>query len=174
MPLMSPSEYKQSLRDGRVVYYRGERVEDVTAHPVIGVAVDHAAIDYEMAEDEPELALVEGPDGPYSRYYHVPENADDLLKRSALIERATALGGTLVILIKEIGTDALFALRLLASYMDKNMGTRLSPPRPEIPRSLPEQRSGRRRRPDRRERRQGQRPGRSGASRLLRPRRGRG
>ena len=52
MPLMSPSEYKQSLRDGRVVYYRGERVEDVTAHPVIGVAVDHAAIDYEMAEDE--------------------------------------------------------------------------------------------------------------------------
>ena len=26
-------------------------------------------------------------------------------------------------LIKEIGTDALFALRLLASYMDKNMGT---------------------------------------------------
>ena len=125
MPLMSPSEYKQSLRDGRVVYYRGERVEDVTAHPVIGVAVDHAAIDYEMAEDEAdkELALVEGPNGPYSRYYHIPENADDLLKRSALIERATALGGTLVVLIKEIGTDALFALRLLASYMDKNLGT---------------------------------------------------
>ena len=125
MPLMSPSEYKQSLRDGRVVYYRGERVEDVTAHPVIGVAVDHAAIDYQMAEDEAdkELALVEGPNGPYSRYYHIPECADDLLKRSALIERATALGGTLVVLIKEIGTDALFALRLLASYMDKNLGT---------------------------------------------------
>ena len=52
MPLMSPSEYKQSLNDGRVVYYRGERVEDVAAHPVIGIAVDHAAIDYEMAEDE--------------------------------------------------------------------------------------------------------------------------
>ena len=37
------------------------------------------------------------------------------------------MGGTLVVLIKEIGTDALFALRLLASYMDKNMGTSYLP-----------------------------------------------
>ena len=123
MPLMSPDEYRRSLRDGRVVYYRGERVEDVTSHPVIGIAVNHAAIDYEMAETEEELALVRGPDGPYSRYYHVPASADDLLERSALIERATALGGTLVVLIKEIGSDALFALRLLASRMDRELGT---------------------------------------------------
>ncbi len=123
MPLMSPDEYKRSLRDGRMVYYRGARVEDVASHPVIGVAVNHAAIDYEMAENEEALALVEGADGPYSRYYHVPQSADDLLKRSSLIERATALGGGLVVLIKEIGSDALFALRLLASYMDKNKGT---------------------------------------------------
>ena len=174
MPLMSPSEYKQSLRDGRVVYYRGERVEDVTAHPVIGVAVDHAAIDYEMAEDEPELALVEGPDGPYSRYYHVPENADDLLKRSALIERATALGGTLVVLIKEIGTDALFALRLLASYMDKNMGTDYLPRVRKFhehcrDNDLAVAVAQTDVKGDR-----GKGPGRSGASRLLRPRRGPG
>ncbi len=125
MALMRPDEYKASLSDGRVVYYRGERVEDVAAHPVIGVAVEHAAIDYEMAEDaaERELAVVEDPEGDYSRYYHLPRNADDLLKRSALIERATARGGTLVVLIKEIGSDALFALHLLASYMDREMGT---------------------------------------------------
>jgi aromatic ring hydroxylase len=132
MPLMTPDEYKASLRDGRTVYYRGEKVEDVTAHPVISTAVDHAAIDYEMAHDpqKPEdrdLALVEGPEGPCSRYYHIPRNADDLMKRSALIERATALGGTLVVLIKEIGTDALFALHLIAEYMDKNQGTEYLP-----------------------------------------------
>lgn len=123
MPLMRPDKYRESLRDGRAVYYRGERVEDVASHPVIGIAVAHAAIDYEMAESEPELALAEGPEGAYSRYYHIPESADDLLLRSALIERATALGGTLVVLIKEIGSDALFALRLLAAHMDKTMGT---------------------------------------------------
>ena len=89
MPLMTPDAYKASLRDGRRVFYRGEAVEDVTKHPVIGLAVDHAAIDYEMAHgsEDRALAVVEGPDGPYSRYYHIPESADDLLKRSALIER---------------------------------------------------------------------------------------
>ena len=129
MPLMSPDEYKASLRDGRTVYYRGEKVEDVTAHPVIGLAVDHAAIDYEMAEDpkDRELAVMDGPNGPFSRYYHIPESTEDLLKRSALIERATALGGTLVVLIKEIGSDALFALHLIAAHMDREMGTEYLP-----------------------------------------------
>ena len=41
--------------------------------------------------------------------------ADDLLKRSALIEAATREGRTLVVLIKEIGTDFLFAMRAVAS-----------------------------------------------------------
>ena len=125
MPLMSADEYKASLRDGRNVYYRGVKIEDVTAHPVIGVAVEHAATDYRMAHDPEErgLAVVEGPAGPYSRYYHIPRSAEDLLRRSALIERATALGGTLVVLIKEIGTDALFSLNLIASHMDRTMGT---------------------------------------------------
>ncbi len=44
MSLRTPEEYKASLRDGRVVYYQGERVEDVTRHPHLGIAVDHAAI----------------------------------------------------------------------------------------------------------------------------------
>ena len=129
MPLMTAEQYVESLRDGRNVWYRGERVEDVTTHPVIGVAVEHAAIDYRMAEDaeERELAVVDGADGPYSRYYEIPRTPDDLLRRSALIERATALGGTLVVLIKEIGTDALFALRLIAGHMDRTLGTNYLP-----------------------------------------------
>ena len=39
-----------------------------------------------------------------------PRTTEDLLNRSRLIEAATAEGDTLVVLIKEIGTDALFAL----------------------------------------------------------------
>lgn len=121
--------YKASLRDGREVWFRGRRVEDVTAHPVIGTAVNHAAIDYAMAE-EPEfrsLAVVDGPAGPYSRYYKLPENADDLLQRSALIEQATALGRTLVVLIKEIGSDALLGLHVIARRMDAELGTSYLP-----------------------------------------------
>jgi aromatic ring hydroxylase len=107
--LRSAEEYRQSLRDGRRVYYRGERVQDVTTHEVLRHAVEHATLDYRLAESERyrELALV--PEG-YSRYFQVPRSAEDLLARSALIEASTRAGSTLVVLIKEIGTDALFSL----------------------------------------------------------------
>ncbi len=36
MALRTAQEYLKSLRDGREVYYRGERVEDVVQHPGSG------------------------------------------------------------------------------------------------------------------------------------------
>lgn len=125
MGLRSPQEYIESLRDGRTVYYRGRQVEDVTAHPVIGKAVKHAAIDFEMAEDSRtrDLAVVSGDDGEYSRYFKLPTKVEDLQLRSRLIEEATALGKTLVVLIKEIGSDALFALHRVARDMDRRHET---------------------------------------------------
>ncbi len=115
MPLRSADEYIASLRDGRRAYYRGRLVEDVTAHPVFRVAIDHAAIDFRMAEDPRwrDLAVVDG----HSRYFHVPRDAADVLARSRLIEEATREGATLVVLIKEIGSDALFALSVLAERL---------------------------------------------------------
>ncbi|MBI2001870.1 MAG: hypothetical protein HYS69_11910, partial [candidate division NC10 bacterium] len=46
MPLRTPEQYRASLKDGRTVYYKGERVPDVTENPVIQVAIEHASIDY--------------------------------------------------------------------------------------------------------------------------------
>jgi aromatic ring hydroxylase len=105
----SVTEYIDSLRDGRRVFYRGQAVEDVTAHPVFSLAIRHASLDYAMAEDPAyrQLALTAA---GFSRYYAIPQTTEDLLARSALIEAATRAGKTLVVLIKEIGTDALFAL----------------------------------------------------------------
>ncbi len=119
MGLRTPEEYKQSLRDGRAVYLRGEKVADVTKDPVIGIAVEHACIDYRMAEDPKYrgLAVMRDGGGEYSRYYHLPRNADDLLKRSELIAASTREGATLVVLIKEIGTDALYALHIIGERM---------------------------------------------------------
>jgi len=123
MGLRTPEQYKASLKDGREVYYRGELVKDVTTHPVIGTAVEHACIDYRMAEDPRyrDLAICIDPQTkePYSRYFHLPRNAEDLLKRSQLIAASTREGATLVVLIKEIGTDALFALHIVAEEMAK-------------------------------------------------------
>src|SRR5207302_8291212 len=61
--LRSPEEYRESLRDGRRVFYRGERVEDVTTHPVFRHAVEHASLDYVMAEDPAQRALAATEDG---------------------------------------------------------------------------------------------------------------
>ena len=100
---------------------------DVTTHPVIAVAVKHAAIDYRLAEDPRHRDLcVVREHGEYSRYYQLPRTADDLLKRSALIELATAEGETLVVLIKEIGTDALCGLLRVAAKVDAKHGTKYS------------------------------------------------
>ena len=112
MALRTPQEYRASLQDERVIYYKGERVKDVTTHPVLGVAVQHASMVHDPQTGE-----------AISRYFHLPRSSDDLLKRSQLIETATGLGRTLVVLIKEIGSDALFALHMVARRMDEALHT---------------------------------------------------
>ncbi len=122
--LRTPEEYVASLRDHRRVFYRGQVVDDVTTHPVTKVAVEHAALDYRMAEDSRfrDLAVAEA---GHSRYFTIPRGADDLLKRSALIEAATREGKTLVVLIKEIGTDALFWLLAMADTLGEPYASRI-------------------------------------------------
>src|SRR5437588_209891 len=77
--MRTADEYRASLRDGRVVYYEGQRVRDVTAHPALRVAVDHAALDYEMAADPRHRALAVVPrpgGGEMSRYFAIPRTAE--------------------------------------------------------------------------------------------------
>ncbi len=114
MALLSADQYRESLRDGRSITYRGRRVDDVTADPELRVGVELAALDYDLAHepDHREVAVVKDPETheEISAYYQVPRGPDDLLARSRLIELGTVRGGTIPPLIKEIGTDALFAL----------------------------------------------------------------
>ena len=106
--MRTPEEYLAGLKDGREVYYRGERVGDVVAHPELGIAARHGALDFELAEDSEhrDLAVTDG----HSTFYQLPRSGSDLRRRSELIEASTTRGATLVVLLKEIGTDALFAL----------------------------------------------------------------
>jgi len=81
MALKTPEEFKESLRDGRVVYIDGEKVDDVTTHPKLKVAVETAAFDYEIAEmpEYRDLAVVtdEKTGEPISRYFRRPQNGED-------------------------------------------------------------------------------------------------
>src|SRR5262245_61581866 len=111
MALRSPDEYRTGLDDDRRVHYRGRRV-DVLREPDLRVAVDHAALDFEVAHDprHADLAISSDRGEQFSPSYAVPRSTEDLLRRSSLIETVTGLGGTMVTLVKEIGSDALFAL----------------------------------------------------------------
>ena len=119
MGLMTPAEYLESLNDGRVVYYKGEKVENVATHPDLGACARTMAVDYEMAENPEyrDLALVDDPElgRPVSRYYHKPQTAEDLLKVHDLIVTSTTLGDGMIPLAHDIGADALNAFSITAT-----------------------------------------------------------
>lgn len=126
MALRTPKEYKEALRDGREVYIHGERVKDVTTHPAIKAAVEHASFDYEIYND-PELkalAVVKDENGKsISRYYRIPRTTEDLLLRHKLIDLSTERNGGVVTFIRAIGSDSIFASMIVASMVDKTAGT---------------------------------------------------
>jgi 4-hydroxybutyryl-CoA dehydratase / vinylacetyl-CoA-Delta-isomerase len=122
MALMTAQQYKDSLKDGRVVYLCGERVPDVLADPTLKTCIETAAIDYEMTEMEEyrDLAVVTREDGdPISRYYHVPRSGDDLLKRHELMVEATRLGSGAIPFTHDIASDAMNAVNITATLMGK-------------------------------------------------------
>src|SRR5919109_4856381 len=127
MATRSKEAYIKSLQDGRTVYYKGQRVPDVTTHPILKTAVEHAALEYELTEDPAyhELLTYTLPDGPerFSRYFKIPENAEDLLRRREIIELGTRRGGTFFLIVKEIGSDCLFALNVISQRVDAKYGT---------------------------------------------------
>jgi 4-hydroxybutyryl-CoA dehydratase/vinylacetyl-CoA-Delta-isomerase len=120
MGLKTADEYRRSLKDNRVVYICGERVEDVTRNPILRTCIDTVAIDYEMAEmpEYKDLSVVTLETGePISRYYFTPETGEDLLKRHELIVEATRLGGGMIPLAHDIASDTMNALNIIATLM---------------------------------------------------------
>ena len=81
--LRTGKEHLETLRDGRVVYVGGERVDDVTTHPAFrGAAATVAAI-YDMKADPANRdAMSYEEDGArHSIYFLRPKTRDDLQRR---------------------------------------------------------------------------------------------
>ena len=78
---MTGEEYIESLRDGRTVYFHGEKVRDVTTHPAFRNSVRSIAPMYDALHD-PDLADVltcetdTGSGGRTHKYFRVPHSAD--------------------------------------------------------------------------------------------------
>ena len=129
MGLMTAEEYLHSLNDGRVVYYKGEKMDNVVEHPDLGACARTMALDFEIAENPEyqELATVEDPElgERISRYYYKPQNSDDLVKAHDLIVTSTRSGDGIIPFSHDIGSDALNAYSITAhlignqEYLDR-------------------------------------------------------
>ena len=126
MGLRTAGEFVNSLKDSRIVYYKGKRVEDVTIHPALRIGIQTASIDYQVTEDIEcsEFAVCQKEDGQlYSRFFHSPQSLEDLLKRYQLVGTGSRLACGFPTFSKEGGTDGMLAMTVAAGQMDKAIGT---------------------------------------------------
>ncbi len=94
MALKTASEYVASLRDGRVTYWDGERIDDITTHARFRVPIEVASRDYDYAD--PKHGELRGftteEGGRAHRIYQVPRDEADLAKRVELMNHTSIVG----------------------------------------------------------------------------------
>jgi 4-hydroxybutyryl-CoA dehydratase/vinylacetyl-CoA-Delta-isomerase len=117
-------QYLESLKDGRVIYCLGERVKDVTTHPLLRNVIRSAAMDFFFPNDPKyrDLFVSENEDRKdVNALFISPKSAEDLLKRRKIFLTTWRTGGGTQ--LHSMGIDALEASRVVADRMDKRLGT---------------------------------------------------
>ncbi|WP_439816814.1 4-hydroxyphenylacetate 3-hydroxylase N-terminal domain-containing protein [Zavarzinia sp. CC-PAN008] len=95
MGLKTKEQYRQSLNDGRVIFWGGEKITDVMNHPRFRVPIEVAARDYDYdAPGMRDIRTYETEDGTLAhRVFQVPRTADDLTKRVQMSANMSIVGG---------------------------------------------------------------------------------
>jgi 4-hydroxybutyryl-CoA dehydratase / vinylacetyl-CoA-Delta-isomerase len=107
--MMNPEQYRASLRDGRVLFLNGKRIEDVTTNSAFKIAVEYASGDYEYT-DNPELRLCEDENGnKVNRLIQIPRTREDLEKRFDLMSRLSPVSGSIGALFSLMNSRELLA-----------------------------------------------------------------
>lgn len=94
MALKTPQQYIESLRDGRVIYWEGERIDDITTHPLFKVPLELMCSDYEYNDERyGELRRYTTEDGTQAhRVYQIPRDEQDLNTRVEMMRSAMSIG----------------------------------------------------------------------------------
>ena len=128
MALKTVEEYLESIRDGREVYLDGEKVDDVTTHPILKDLSDYASADYEMALDprfQDLLTEVLPNRGRVHFTFVSPKSKEDLIRRREIIQLTTRAqggpGGA-----KFTGIDGINGVTLACKRIDSKLGTEYS------------------------------------------------
>jgi len=115
-------EYVESLNDGRTIFLSGEKIADITKHPMMRGPINSRALAYDLYHNPtmgPLLTVGEGKN-KYLRLWDQPKTPEDLVKRRQVYITCMRWGAGM----SGMGPDALAASGIVASRMDKQLGTK--------------------------------------------------
>jgi len=116
-------QYLESLRDARVIYNSGERVKDVTSHPILRRVVRGGCMDYVLTNDPEhrDLFVAQNEKGEDVHFlWTSPKTSEDLIRKRNVYIEGSRFGG---MGLHSMGVDALAASRVVAGRMDSKLGT---------------------------------------------------
>jgi len=119
-------EYIESLRELKpVVYFRGERIENLVDHPAFRPHINAAAATYDMAHDPQFEDLVSATSHltgeKINRFTHIHHSPEDLVKKVRMLRAIGQQTGTCF--QRCVGHDALNALYGVTYEIDQQRGT---------------------------------------------------
>ena len=126
MKLKNGPEYMQSLTKlNPQIYYKGEKITDVTTHPATAPHVRSAALTYALASQDEHRDLATATShltgNVISRFTHVHQNIEDLLKKIKLLRVLGQKTGTCF--QRCVGFDGINAVYSVAYEIDQKQGT---------------------------------------------------
>ena len=126
MKLVNGAEYMESLRTLHPrIFYKGQKIDDVTTHPATAPHVRAAAMTYALAGDEEykDLALATShlTGRTISRFTHVHQNVEDLIKKVKMLRVLGQKTGTCF--QRCVGFDGINAVYSVAYEIDEKCGT---------------------------------------------------
>lgn len=125
--IKTAEDYVRSLREQpRVVYYNGERVNDITSHPAFIPHINAAAKTYEMATrpefEDIALATSHLTGERINRFTHIHQSVEDLIKKVQLLRAVAHETGSCF--QRCVGWDALNATYMTTYEIDEKHGTK--------------------------------------------------
>lgn len=127
MTIMTPEQYRASLKDGREVFFEGKKWTDMEAHPVLKTGVEIGAIDYKLQNDPKyrDILVEKDPETgeEYSFCFKMPTNADELRRRREQIKITARTCVEVAGACKFTGVDALHSITATTKRMDEALGT---------------------------------------------------
>ncbi len=126
MKIKNAPDYMKSLRKlNQVVYYKGKRIKDVTRHPATAPHVRSAAMTYALANDPEYKDLATATSHltgkTISRFTHVHQNVEDLVKKVKLLRVLGQKTGSCF--QRCVGLDGINATYSVTFEIDQKYGT---------------------------------------------------